>query len=233
MEIPIGHRPVITKDNSLSLYNESFKEHLHSLEGAKSETIYNFIEGCELRNHQGELLRVLEIGFGTGLGFFTTWEFLKLNFPLKKLIFYSLEIDLPLAKWALKDLPFFEDENGIHYVGDLVELHVLIGDACSVLPNHKIGPIDAIYQDPFSPKKNPTLWTERWFSELYSLAGENCILSTYSASTSIRLSMLNAGWAVFDRKGFSGKRSSTLAKIKGETPKELRNKLLRSDILPI
>lgn len=230
--IPKGHQLVITKDQSPSLFNETFQENLHSFDGAFSETIYNFIEGCELKNHQGLELSVLEVGFGTGMGFFVTLDFLRKTFPGKKLLFYSLEIDRDLAKWAIRDLPYIENENCLEATGPDFSLKVILGDAVNSIKHQKLGPFDAIYQDPFSPKKNPTLWTTKWFSLLLPLAGPNCILSTYSASTSIRIALLKAGWAVFNRKGFSGKRASTIAKATGETSPELKAKLLSSDITP-
>jgi len=229
-KLPTGHQLVITKDQSPSLFNETFQENLHSTEGAISETVYNFIEGCELLNHQGPTLSVLEVGFGTGLGFFETLKFLRNFFPEKKLIFYSLEIDRDLALWALKDLPFTQNSNYLESTGTDYYLRVILGEATESLTDLKIGPFDAIYHDPFSPKKNPTLWTKEWFSKLLSLAGQNCVLSTYSAATSIRLALLKAGWGVFDRKGFSYKRSSTIARPNQETPAELKSKLLSSDI---
>ncbi len=228
--IPAGHQIVITKDQSISLFNETFQENLHSTEGAKSETLYNFIEGCEILDHQGDSLTILEVGFGTGLGFFTTLEFLRRNSPGKKLIFYSLEIDPNLAKWALKDFQYSQEKFGLLSLGGDFELRVFIGDAKEILPKLKIGPVDAIFQDPFSPKKNPTLWTLEWFSLLLTLAGPNCTLSTYSSSTIIRKSLFKAGWAVFERKGFGIKRTSTIAKAKGDTPQILKDKLIRSDI---
>jgi len=229
-KIPKGHQLVITKDHSQSLFNETFQENLHSTEGAISETIYNFIEGCELKDHKGPTLTVLEVGFGTGMGFYTTLEYLRKNFPGKKLIFYSLEIDSELAKWAMRNLPFIQNENFLESTGTDYYLRVILGEAPKSLINQKIGPFDAIYQDPFSPKKNPTLWTTEWFSLLLGLADRNCVLSTYSASTSIRQALYKSGWAVFNRKGFSGKRASTVARALGETPIELKNKLLSSDI---
>jgi tRNA U34 5-methylaminomethyl-2-thiouridine-forming methyltransferase MnmC len=229
-KLPARHQLVITKDQSLSLFNETFQENLHSTEGAISETIYNFIEGCELLNHKGPVLSVLEVGFGTGLGFFETLKFLRKFFPEKKLMFYSLEIDRDLALWALRDLPFTQNSNFLESCGPDYYLRVILGEATKSLEDIKIGPFDAIYHDPFSPKKNPTLWTKEWFAKLLSLAGPKCILSTYSAATSIRLALLKAGWGVFDRKGFSFKRSSTIAKPYEETPAEIKSKLLSSDI---
>jgi tRNA U34 5-methylaminomethyl-2-thiouridine-forming methyltransferase MnmC len=228
--IPIGHKLILTKDQSYSLFNEFFQENLHSTEGARSETIYNFIEGCEILRQKGDFISILEVGFGTGMGFFTTLEFLRKNSPFKKLNFFSLEMDLELSKWALKDMAYSQHDFGLRAWGPDFELKVFIGDAKEILGNLNIGPLDAIYQDPFSPKKNPTLWTREWFSLLYSHAGPSCILSTYSASTSIRKALYDAGWAVFNRKGFGGKRSSTIAKITGETPRDLKTKLGQSVI---
>ena len=232
-DIPKGHQLIVTKDQSFSLFNETYGENLHSTHGARAETEYNFIQGCELKSHVGDTLNILEVGFGTGIGFFMTLDFLKENFPGKKLVFNSLEIDRNLAIWALKDLPFTEHENYLESIGPDFYLRVILGDATLALPNFEMAPLDAIYQDPFSPKKNPTLWSTEWFSLLLKLSGPSCILSTYSASTSVRIALLKAGWAVYNRKGFSEKRASTIAKVTGETPKDLKSKLLSSAIYSI
>jgi tRNA U34 5-methylaminomethyl-2-thiouridine-forming methyltransferase MnmC len=88
----------------------------------------------------------------------------------------------------------------------------------------------AIYQDAFSPKKNPTLWTKEWFSFLRSISTEDVILSTYSASTSIRKSLHEAGWKIQQGEKFGRKRTSTRATLNGETSAEILLQLERSSV---
>ena len=71
-------------------------------------------------------------------------------------------------------------------------LIILIGDARVSLPKFKNDhdiKFDCIYQDAFSPKRNAILWTSEWFKLLKSISNQDCIMSTYSASSSIRKSM--------------------------------------------
>lgn len=55
---------------------------------------------------------------------------------------------------------------------------------------------DIVFWDPFSPKANPGLWTVGAFTTIRRAAGPRCTLFTYSASTTVRLALLLAGWAV-------------------------------------
>ena len=62
-----------TEDGSLSFYSHTYDENAHSLNGAFSETLYNFIEGCRLKerliNHSlKKPFSILEVGFGLGYG---------------------------------------------------------------------------------------------------------------------------------------------------------------------
>lgn len=191
---------------------------------AVGETHYNFVEGCEIQRQAREHgpLTILEVGFGTGLGFVLTHQVLKTG-----LTFVSTEIDPEVVAWAQKrhqclsslayknhpnGLNFFWLEKGHH------KLIVLIGDARETLPTaHAAGlipPLDAIYQDPFSPPKNPTLWTTQWFTLLRKLSNSHVILSTYSASRSVRSALEEAGMTVEKRRGFGKKRESTRAFLK-------------------
>lgn len=55
-----------TADGSTTLYRPDMDEHYHSVKGALTESQHIFID-CGLRHLAKDSLRVLEIGFGTGL----------------------------------------------------------------------------------------------------------------------------------------------------------------------
>jgi tRNA U34 5-methylaminomethyl-2-thiouridine-forming methyltransferase MnmC len=99
--------------------------------------------------------------------------------------------------------------------------------------NELLVPFDAIFQDAFSPKKNPTLWSVEWFSFLKSASRQNVQLSTYSSSISIRKSLLAAGWSIENARGFALKRTMTKANLMKETSKEILMQLDRSPSLEI
>ena len=55
---------------------------------------------------------------------------------------------------------------------------------------------DVVFWDPFSPKANPNLWTVHAFTAARKASGPEATLFTYSASTTVRVALLLAGWHV-------------------------------------
>lgn len=218
---------VTTRDGSVTLNSLEVDEHCHSLEGAFEETKYNFVEGCRLHDWRrfGNSLRILEMGFGTGLGPIVTADFFShLDSAPQKVEFVSLEKDPLLLEWAQKNQPGLgdlqkesEDKWVLKNTKSNVSFHleVWIGDGIDNLQKYlassQLQPFHCIYQDPFSPKKNPRFWSEEWFQLLGCCSHLGAILSTYSASSSVRANLRQSGWDVHDRSGFAKKRSCTWA----------------------
>lgn len=206
---------------------------------------------------------LFELGFATGLGVSCTLEEikkLKTNrsshstqptklFPLS---FISCELDQELAQEFLKrlqesgyirNLSLVSNSNLSYFHGDFCdsfvagELIVLVGDIRETLPlwrNHKkFQKFHAIYQDPFSPKRNPTLWTKEWFDLLKTCSEESVSLSTYSSTKAVWKAMMAAGWAVFAVKGYGQKRLSTRAKLTGESGPDVLEWCHRSPVPPL
>jgi tRNA U34 5-methylaminomethyl-2-thiouridine-forming methyltransferase MnmC len=241
MNPPPHHLLRLTEDGSITLFSEQFQEACHSMAGAKAETILHYIQGCEVvkKLNAKESISILEVGFGLGVGFLTTYESLR---PLgKKFSFLSLEIDRELLNWFMEQHqghPVIEklkwvSSDRLESHTDLVDLIILCGDARDKLPTYlKEHPqsFDAIYQDAFSPKKNPTLWTKQWFKLLHESAALDATLSTYSSSSSIRKSLMASGWSLSKGERFGPKRSSTRAQPFGETDPEILSQLERSPV---
>ena len=218
---------VETEDGSYSIYSGPYDELCHSKAGASSETQFQYLEGCQIfHKAQGlSLIRILEVGFGAGIGALETATLLK--DVDTEVIFTSLEIDSRLVDYFLEKNSFKFQKNLSSYEIDLAKnfkLIVLIGDAreeIAKLQNFQ----DAIYQDAFSPKKNSSLWTLEWFKDLYKLSNDETILSTYCSSSSVRKTMHKAGWSLYEGGGFKMKRSSTRARKSGNTSEEILLKL--------
>lgn len=241
--IPPNHQLVMTQDGSATLFSMRFQENCHSTSGAKTETILHYLDGCEILTKASSLphLTILEVGFGLGVGFLMTEETLR-QAPTST--FLSLEIDEELLEWfRLENLndPFLgklkwknsERLKWLEAQDDKLNLIILCGDARGTLPhflNRQPIKWNAIYQDAFSPKKNPTLWTQEWFQLLKNNAAEDVVLSTYSASSSIRKALAAAGWKLFKGEQFGPKRSSTRAKLAGESDPEIMLNLSRSPV---
>ena len=99
-----------------------------------------------------------------------------------------------------------------------IELIILCGNATESindLPQYlENKTFHAIFQDAFSPRKNPQLWTQQWFRTLHSFSHQECIMSTYCSSKGPREAMISAGWEIKARPGFGRKKHSTVATIK-------------------
>lgn len=222
----------ITEDGSPTLYSHYFQESCHSQAGAWEETLHNYIYGCQCPSREKSFspFTIFEVGFATGLGYQATFE------KLQNFHFISTEIDSSLAEhfcFQLKEKGFIdhyslESEGELSYIkalGQKGELIILLGDARESALKWKessfFQEVHAIYQDPFSPKRNPTLWTYQWFETLKSLSHQEAILSTYSSSKAVWKAMIKAGWKVNAVKGHGQKRLSTRATLQGETEERI------------
>lgn len=233
---PKGHTLVLTEDGSHTFFSEAFQEACHSTAGAKEETILHYINGCKVleKSETHSPLVIFEVGFGLGIGFLTTKEKIPSD---KRWHFISMEIDKDLLEWFIEQHP----ELMLKWSGNILEgemgnikLTIIQGDGRIEVPKYlKENPvaIHAIYQDAFSPKKNPTLWTKEWFTLLKNYSHPEVILSTYSASSSIRKSLHETGWGVQKGDRFGQKRTSTRAVLSLPTDPEILESLGRSPVL--
>lgn len=245
-----------TEDNTETVWSEYFDEACHNLSGAYEETLHNYINGCgilDLFNSTPDA-SILDVGFGVGVGLKASIDQFKIS-PLENITanYYSIELDESLMLWSfsstLPDIKMEKIEMGngptqlTFYQGiwqsdeKILNIKIFIGDGRLTLPLasfHKIlKPIDAIFQDAFSPRKNPTLWSVQWFKFLKTQAKDSVKMSTYSSSVSIRKSLIAAGWTVVEAQGFARKKSMTLASLTGKTCETLIDQLERSPTLEI
>ena len=89
--------------------------------------------------------------------------------------------------------------------------------------------VHIIYQDPFSPVKNPELWTKSWFSLLHPLLHPQGIMSTYCSSGQARRNMVAAGFEVLKQKGFAFKRECLVAFKEGKEKESYFNEQQRAE----
>ncbi len=225
-----------TDDGSLTVFSKLYNETCHSIAGAASETKVHYIDGCDVVNKSKDSeINIFEAGFGVGVGFYETYKA-----SLSRFTFVSIEIDEDLVLYTLKKDPLFSNyiksDYFYHVKHKDFELYLLIGNGRETFPKFQKEmkfSYDCIYQDAFSPKRNAILWTSQWFQDLYESAKADCIMSTYSASSSIRKSMIAGGWTVYDGEKFGNKRASTRAKTTGVTERYILDHLEKSPVITI
>ncbi len=213
---------VTTKDGSQTLYSSEFDECYHSTnDGALNETLQkHIIPAFTLAPHKDKLV-ILDICFGLGYNTLATIYYCKLHNLSTKIDIISPELDIALVQ-DLKNFtypaefdilkPIIEQlSHNLHYKDEQFDVEILMGDARALLPDIT-QKIDIIYQDAFSPTKNPLLWTKEYFTMLRKLCNEDVIITTYSSATPVRMGMWESGFKLFTPPK-SSVRSGTIATL--------------------
>jgi len=198
----------LSSDGSFTLYSSEFDECYHSLkDGALAESLKKHIEIAFEIQADKKSLNILDICFGLGYNTLATLFFIRAKGLDKRVNIISPEFDEKLVS-SLKDFPYpkefdeFEEiiksisQSGL-YQDKTKSIKVIFDDARVALRNIK-NKIDIVYQDPFSPKKNPLLWTREYFETIYKISSDDMIMTTYSVATAVRLGMWESGFFVYE-----------------------------------
>jgi tRNA U34 5-methylaminomethyl-2-thiouridine-forming methyltransferase MnmC len=100
------------------------------------------------------------------------------------------------------------DLDNVHWQVHLGDFRDFIAEHSSTIPRPH-----AILYDPYSPKSNPELWYLDHFRNLHAALDPNrpCLLSNYSRSTAVRVTLLLAGFHVGYGAATGEKDQTTLA----------------------
>lgn len=215
--------PQRTGDGSLTLHSEAYGQTFHSLHGAAAEARHVYLEGSGVAAAlaDGKAVRVLEVGFGTGLNCWLaadaavrTGAQLELVSLEKSLLsadtVRGLEFGHLLHDPALLDvwlefragLPDFVPPGALRVgLAPGVSLQVLVGEARQAsLP----GPFDVVWHDAFSPEANPELWDEAFLEQLWECLRPGGVLVTYSVKGTVRRLLAGLGFEVVKLPGPPG-----------------------------
>jgi hypothetical protein len=69
---------------------------------------------------------------------------------------------------------------------------------------------NGVFYDPYSPKTNGEVWTLQHFSDFFPLLPKNCLLTNYSRSTAVRVTLLLAGFFVGIGRDIGEKAETTI-----------------------
>ena len=205
----------ITEDGSHTMYVKGLGEPYHSSHGALQESMHVFIKQGLLTVKQPSV-RILELGFGTGLNaLLTLRESLALNMDI---YYHAVE------KYPLKDSEYalLNYEKVIQHIpiGALHRMHSCPwGEASQISDRFTLYKEEAdfrsmklpqnfnlIYFDAFSPDKQPDLWTHEVFDAIGKVCEQGAILVTYSVKGVVRRTLISCGFAVDRVAGPPGKR---------------------------
>lgn len=219
---------ITTADGSHTVQIQEWNVTYHSHHGAIQESLHVFIEAglrywCN-RQEPGSVIRIFEMGFGTGLNaFLTAIEAEKRNMP----VHYTTVEKYPLAAAEARNL------NYAHLVQQeslFAQLHQSIWDEAVCINSnftlHKLHTdlasyahkseasgerFNIIYYDAFAPAAQPELWSKELFEDLYRLLLPGGVLTTYCSKGDVRRALQAAGFAVTKLAGPPGKREMVRA----------------------
>jgi tRNA U34 5-methylaminomethyl-2-thiouridine-forming methyltransferase MnmC len=194
-----------TADGSYTLYVPELDEHYHSVKGALTESKHIFID-MGLKHSSVTSPHILEIGLGTGLNcvltlleakesqrhvYYTGIERYPLNEEIIRKLNYPSIIGKECEKdyFAIHQAPWEEDV----CLSPWFTLHKMEGDFTHYSFEQKY---DIIYFDAFAPEKQPEMWEQSLFDNLYQVLNEGGILTTYCAKGVVRRMLQTAGFKV-------------------------------------
>lgn len=223
-------RIIKTKDNTYTLYSKDFNEYYHNInDGALNESLKKHVEPAFLYAPKKDSLTILDICFGLGYNTLSTIYYLYKNNLNKKVHIISPEQDTRLIK-SLKDFNYPKEfsflkeiidsiSKDFFYESKNIKIEIKTFDAREVIKSLD-KKIDIVFQDPFSPKKNPLLWTLEYFKDISAIIDKEGVLTTYSIATPVRLALHESGFRVYEKK-MDGVREQTIASKKSLPIKEL------------
>jgi tRNA U34 5-methylaminomethyl-2-thiouridine-forming methyltransferase MnmC len=238
--------PVIkTDDGSFTLKVSELGECYHSLSGAKSEAQNLYIAGSGIQQFMAastrSTLQVLDVGLGLGYNACATIEAWASEPTGADLRILSLEKDRNLIESLSQSSGPWQQswtENWRSYGTQLsttsenlwwgkwqhpttsASIHwvVQLGDAATAkFSNPFSAPFDFVWQDPFSPAKNPDMWSKDWFEKIRPDCAPHCRLLTYSCARTVKDNLSAAGWSWTRIKGGGTKREWLMASPSEET----------------
>jgi tRNA U34 5-methylaminomethyl-2-thiouridine-forming methyltransferase MnmC len=207
-----------TADGSSTLMVKEMDEHYHSVKGALTESEHVFRDCAFLYRHSMHtgtglnpesddtqctpVLRLLEIGFGTGLNAIVTAMAAKESarvhymsiekYPLDINLIDSLDYNKIIDGNILKKIHSAE-WNRKTEITPWFSLEKLHSDYLECkLPQD----IDIIYFDAFAPEKQPEMWSEHAFARLYQAMKHGGVMTTYCSKGCIRRLLESIGFTV-------------------------------------
>lgn len=227
--------------------SDKFDDVYFSNQDGLAETHYVFLEGNQLWerwvNYQEAHFVIAETGFGTGLNFFAVTTLFREfrqkhpDSPLKRLYFISFEkypllLDaLQQAHLAYPQFSHLAQHLQQHWLNpiqgcyrfhfDETTLDLWFGDVSENLPqlgDYMNDKIDAWFLDGFAPSKNPDMWNEQLYQQMFRFTKPQGTFATFTAASAVRKGLENAGFDMTKRKGFGKKRECLSGQKTQEKP---------------
>ena len=212
----------LTADGSHTIHSDKYDVAYHSIHGALKETNHVFIDaGLRFKKATLTDIRILEVGFGTGLNVLATIADNKAG--SYELDFHTIEA-YPITSEEVNQLNYHEHIDAIGK-DEIIHLHNLPWDKKSTIHDRFTFTkhlrrlesfesdlkFDIIYFDAFAPTAQPELWETSILFKMYNLLNHNGILVTYCAKGQFKRDLKSVGFEVQSIPGPPRKREMTRA----------------------
>ena len=193
----------ITEDGSHTLYVPELDEHYHSIHGALQESSHIFLKNGFFKMNNNPL-RILEVGFGTGLNALLTacaaldsgviTEYVGVEaYPVPTEM--MLQMGYPSVMNDLNARPYFSKITNASW-GNKAEIHsrfslTKINDTIQNYQNR--APFNLIYFDAFGPKVQGDMWHKDVIQKMYDVLEPKGKLVTYCAMGQFKRDLREVG----------------------------------------
>lgn len=208
---------IVTGDGSHSLFNRELNETYHSTHGAVQESKHVFIAmgfDFALQRNTHQPIRILEIGFGTGLNAWLTC--LQAAVTKTNIHYTTLEtFPLPAEIWQQLKYAASDDEKKIFQAIHDASWNAPVNITTHFTIQKQITSIqeivfadqfDLIYFDAFAPTKQPEMWEASVFRKICNAMPSGGVLVTYCAKGQVKRDLRAVGFDVTALPGPPGKR---------------------------
>jgi len=203
---------VKTKDGSYTAYDETASEHYHTISGAIEEAFEKHVNALGIDNG----MQILDFCFGLGYNSIAACK------DHSNLQITALENDIKIIE-VMNNIEIpdilkteFDFFKNIADSLDIIDnnhnrIQILLGDALQRIDEIPENTFDRVFFDPFSPKKQPEMWSEEIFQKVFNKMRNGAKLSTYSCAQQIRKNMIIAGFKVMDGPVVGRRSPATIA----------------------
>ncbi|WP_338791560.1 tRNA (5-methylaminomethyl-2-thiouridine)(34)-methyltransferase MnmD [Bernardetia sp. MNP-M8] len=213
-----------SKDGSHTLLRHDISETYHSHNGAIQESLWVFIDkGLNyLKQQNYDTIKILEVGFGTGLNAILAYEFAQQNkIKVEYITLEPFPIPLEIAQ-KLNYIDFLQEDtkaifSNLHQVNweEMYQLspYFSIQKVESTLENYQMDEnyFDCTFYDAFAPSKQAEVWQLSNLQKVFDFTRKNGILVTYCAQGQFKRDLKTASWKVEKLDGAPPKREMVRA----------------------
>ncbi len=212
----------ITADGSHSLINRELNVSYHSTHGAVQESRHIFIEaGFRYAAARFDEIRILEVGFGTGLNALLSYEE---SLSINKKVYYDTVEKYPISLKLASQLNYAENRSG-ELKRMFLDLHESEWEKAQTFSENFVfrkhrgdvnhleiqQPVHLVYFDAFAPDDAPDMWNDAIFRTLYASMVEGACLVSFCAKGHFKRVLKSLGFQVETLPGPKGKREMTRA----------------------